>query len=247
MSRNFEILERGAARPDAFRASAIPRQGERDTAGRHNRPGAAEEEITKLVQRLFIYPATPSPPAVIAFCGVDEGAGCSWVSVRSSEVLAANVPGRVCLVDANLRSPSLHTHFDTEIQTGFADAMRELAPVRDFTRATWRSHLWLMTAGTVGSEPNGALNPERLRARFSQLREEFDHVLVDTPPMNRYPDALLLGRLADGVVLVVDSNSTRRESARVAKENLESAKISILGAVLNRRTYPIPEALYRRL
>jgi Mrp family chromosome partitioning ATPase len=70
---------------------------------------------------------------------------------------------------------------------------------------------------------------------------------MDTPPMSSYSDAALLGQLTDGVILVIDSASTRREPARIAKENLEAAKIPVLGAVLNRRTYPIPEALYRRL
>ena len=53
--------------------------------------------------------------------------------------------------------------------------------------------------------------------------------------------------MADGIILVVGSNLTRRESARIAKESFEAAGIPIIGAVLNKRTYPIPEALYRIL
>lgn len=247
MSRNFEILQQGAPHGGAFRAAAFARSGTVGIARAQDHRGTANDEITRLVQQLFVFPSTASPPGIVAFCAVDEGAGCSWVCARASEVLAANVPGRVCVVDANLRSPSLHNHFNTDLQTGFVDAMRDPAPLRDFTRSTFYSHLWLMTSGAVKAEPNGALNPQRLRLRFAELRAEFDHVLVDTPPMNSNPDAVLIGHCADGVVLVVDSTSTRRESARVAKENLEAAKIPILGAVLNRRTYPIPEALYKRL
>lgn len=247
MSRNFEILHRGAAQAGALPTIAAPRPRGSDVAGPRNRHGAAEDEITKLVQRLFVYPATANPPSAVAFCGVDEGIGCSWVCARASEALAGQVLGRVCVVDVNLRSPFLHEHFGAEARPGFADAMKDPAPIRDFVRATWCSHLWLMTSGAVGAEPNGALNPDRLRSRISELRAEFDYVLLDTPPMSSYPDAVLLGRLSDGVVLVVGSNSTRRESARVAKESLEAARVPILGAVLNRRTYPIPEALYKRL
>lgn len=247
MSRNFEILHRGASQAGVFVPGAVPGPQPSESARPQVRRGAAEDEITKLVQRVFVCPATPNPPAVVAFCGVDEGAGCSWVCARASQVLAEQVPGRVCAIDANLRSPSLHEHFSAEMRAGFAEAVKDPAPVRDFVRATYSSHLWLMTSGTVGKEPNGALNPDRLRARFSELRAEFDYVVLDTPPMSVYPDAVLLGRLTDGVILVVESNSTRRESARVAKESLEAARVPILGAVLNRRTYPIPEALYKRL
>jgi Mrp family chromosome partitioning ATPase len=104
-----------------------------------------------------------------------------------------------------------------------------------------------MTAGTVDMGATGALNPARLRARVSELRHEFDHLLIDTPPLGAYTDALLVGQLTDGVILVVGSNLTRREPTRIAKENLEAARVPVLGAVLNRRTFPIPEAFYQRL
>jgi capsular exopolysaccharide synthesis family protein len=206
-----------------------------------------ENEIVKLVQRVFVLPGTTQAPEVVAFCGIQEGAGCTWVCAHASEVLAEQVAGRVCVIDANLRRPSLHEHFRVERGSGFADAMKDSGPVAEFARPTWMSKLWLMTSGAVGSEPNGALNPARLRTRIAELRAEFDYLLLDTPPMSSWSDAALIGQLADGVVLVVDSTSTRREPARIAKESLEAARVPVLGAVLNRRTYPIPEALYRRL
>jgi Mrp family chromosome partitioning ATPase len=71
--------------------------------------------------------------------------------------------------------------------------------------------------------------------------------LLDAPPVNLYADATLLGRLAEGVVLVLQANSTRREAARKAKESLESAKVRLWGAVLNKRTFPVPEFVYRNI
>ncbi len=245
MSRSFDILHREAAHAGAARPVPAPRAN--GAAHRQDRDNLAEDEITKLVQRVFAYPPTAEAPAVVAFCGVEEGAGCSWVCARAAETLAEQVPGRVCVIDANLRSPALHEYFRVEMCAGFAEAMKDPAPIREFTQPTWSDHLWVMTSGAVGKEPNGALNPDRLSCRFSELRAEFDYLLMDTPPISSYPDAVLLGRLTDGVILVVGSSSTRREPARIAKESFEAAKVSMLGAVLNRRTYPIPKALYRRL
>jgi protein-tyrosine kinase len=247
MSRNFDILHREAVRPAEFRPSAVPHPA---ASGRTHPPdhhSGVQNEILKLVQRLFVLPGTAQAPEVVAFCGIEEGAGCTWVCARTSEALAEQISGRVCIIDANLRRPSLHDHFRVEKGAGFADAMKDTRPIAEFARPTWISNLLLMTAGTVGCEPNGALNPARLRARFSELRAEFDYVVVDTPPMSSYADSLLLGQLTDGAVLVIGSNLTRREPARMAKESLETAQIPVLGAVLNRRTYPIPEALYQRL
>ncbi|HKV03884.1 MAG TPA: CpsD/CapB family tyrosine-protein kinase [Candidatus Acidoferrales bacterium] len=245
MSRNFEILNREPAPRSEFR----PARPVRPNGNGHSRDhrAAAEDEIEKLVQRVFILPGASKAPAVVAFCGVDQGSGCSWVCARASEALAGQIPGKVCIIDANLRSPSLDRHFRFETGAGFAEAIKESRPIREFARPVRGNKLWLITSGAVGRDANGALNPARLRARFAELRGEFDYVLIDTPPVSSYSDAALLGQFADGVILIIGSNFTRREPARIAKESLEAAKVVVLGAVLNRRTYPIPEALYQRL
>ena len=248
MKPNLHILRWPASISAPIDAPAMPLQPKK-SGGAHplGHRARAGDEIARLVQRVFIFPETPSQARAVVFCGVDEGAGCSSVCARAGEMLAERVPGTVCVIDANLRSPSLHEYFSVELGTGFADFVRDPAPAGEFTRATSSKHLHVMTAGAVGKDSNGALNPARLRARLSELRAEFDYLLIDTPPANSYPDAILLGQLADGVILIVGSNSTRRESARTTKESLAAAKVPILGAVLNMRTYPIPEALYQRL
>jgi Mrp family chromosome partitioning ATPase len=91
------------------------------------------------------------------------------------------------------------------------------------------------------------LTSDNLKSRFAELRKEFDYVLVDAPPMSRYADAITLGQVTDGFVLVLEANATRREVALMAAENLRAAHIRILGAVLNKRTFPIPNALYKKL
>jgi Mrp family chromosome partitioning ATPase len=91
------------------------------------------------------------------------------------------------------------------------------------------------------------LNSDSLKARFEELRTEFDYLLVDAPSLGRYADATALGRLTDGLVLVLEANSTRKETALNVTDNLRAAQIPILGAVLNKRTFPIPESIYRRL
>jgi Mrp family chromosome partitioning ATPase len=247
MSRNFDIFQKmetegGEFRPPVVRAGQsavkIPSRRLRDVI---------DDEVMKLVQRLFILPGPAQAPGAVAFSGVNKSAGCSWVCAHASEVLAEQIAGNVCVVDANLRSPSLHDYFKFENSSGFADAVKSTKPIHEYARRASGSHLWLITAGTVGKEPNGSLNPARLRARFTELRDEFDYVLIDTPAIHLFGDAILLGQMTDGIILVVGSNSTRRESARLAKQSIEAAQVPLLGAVLNRRTFPIPEMIYRKL
>lgn len=247
MSRNFDIMHRETVQAAEFRPTSVPRPPASTPAAAKGESAVVENEILKLVRRVFVLPGSAQAPEVVAFCGIEDGAGCSWVCARASEVLADQIPGRVCVIDANLRSPSLHEHFRLENGAGFVDAMKESRPVGEFTRPTWISKLWLMTSGKVGLGPEEALNPARLRARFEELRAEFDYLLIDSPPLTFPADAALVGQLTDGVVLVVGSSSTRREPARIGRDSLEAAGVPVLGAVLNRRTYPIPEALYQRL
>jgi receptor protein-tyrosine kinase len=86
-----------------------------------------------------------------------------------------------------------------------------------------------------------------MRVMIKDLRDEFEHVVINAPPVGLYSDAALLGQNADGLVLVLEANSTRRVAARKAKLALEASNVLVLGTVLNNRTFPIPEKIYRLL
>jgi len=107
--------------------------------------------------------------------------------------------------------------------------------------------LWLLPCGSHAIDSPNLLSSERARERLAELRDEFSIVVIDTPPLTKYTDALAIGRLADGLVLVLEAENTRREAAQVAVTTLRSAKIPILGAVLNKRKFPIPGPIYKLL
>jgi len=247
MSRNFDILLKAEGGAESSRAATPPSMQPDGKVQPRKLRDVIGDEVMKLVQRVFILPGPAQAPGAVTFAGVDQGAGCSWVCAHASEVLADQVTGTVCIVDANLRAPSLHEHFRFSNGAGFTEAMKGTNPMHEYARRASGSQLWLITAGATGKEPNGSLNPARLRARIGELRDEFDYVLLDTPAIHSYGDAALLAQLTDGIILVVGSNSTRREPARMAKESMEAARVPILGAVLNKRTFPMPEVIYRNL
>jgi Mrp family chromosome partitioning ATPase len=86
-----------------------------------------------------------------------------------------------------------------------------------------------------------------MHQRMSELRAEFDYVLLDVAPLNSSNHGRILGSWCDGVALVLKANSSNRKVARKALEELQAAKVPVLGAVLNQRTFPIPDSIYRRL
>ncbi len=200
------------------------------------------QETIKLVERVFTGTAIPQ---VVIFAAVERGSGCSWMCARTAEILSARVEGLVCLVDANFHSPSLHRHFEIEDPGNSNDELAS-APAQQLVRPG-RSNLWLLSYAPVNGDWRTPLSFYRLESRLSELRKNFTYVLIDAPPINAYADATLLGRMADGMVMILEANTTRREAARRAKDSLDAAGIRLLGAVLNKRTFPIPERLYSRL
>lgn len=204
----------------------------------------AREEFLKLVQRVFLS-RSADRPHVVMFAGINHGNGCSRSCIGIADTLARNVSGSVCLIDANLRAPSLPQYLSVTNHRGLTDALLEEGPIRSFAKQIGAGNLWLLSAGSLCSE--GLLKSARLGARLAEVRSEFDYVLVDVPALNQYADAIGLGHLTDGVVLVLEANSTRRESARKVTESLRATNIPILAVVLNKRMYPIPETIYRRL
>jgi len=204
------------------------------------------EEALRLAQTVFLA-AAPYGPRAVVFSAVKTGEGCSYVSVRAAEALSALGAGSVCLVDGNLRSPSLHRYFHLHSDLGLVDAIFAQQTVRDFVQPAGVAGLSILCAGSSFSDPSGAVNSRSLRIRMAELMSIFDYVIVDAPAASLYADAAFLGRLVDGVVLVVEAGATRRHTAQKAKHDLESAGAAVLGVVLNKRTYPIPESIYRVL
>jgi Mrp family chromosome partitioning ATPase len=255
MSKNFELMQE--ALKEALGETAQSRESDRvvvmaSEADRDKHHGlsdfdaVAQQECLKLVQRIFLGRQADTIRAVV-FAGIDRGNGCSRICVEVARILAANTPSSICLVDANFRTPSLPGFLGVQRDRGLADSLTTEGSIRGFAKQLKPPNLWLLSAGTLNQESASLLNSERLEMRLEELRKEFSYILIDTPALNLYADALALCRSADGAVVVLEADSTRRESALKGLQTLREAHINVLGAVLNRRTFPIPDFVYRRL
>jgi polysaccharide biosynthesis transport protein len=260
MSKNFELM-RQAASERQFQ-SAPPQAevpplvaGNGGHFGNGNGYGKsngldldrfAREETLKLVQRVFLLQSS-AVPKVVMFAGVDPGNGCSRICAQTAEVLAANVTGTVCVVEANVRTPSLPEYFGVTNHRGLTDSLLQDGPVRSFAKQVRRENLWLLSCGALAADSANLLRTEKLNSRLNELRQQFDFIVVDVPALNQYADAAAVAKVCDGIIIVLEANSTRREAARKMTENLQMTNTPILGVVLNKRTFPVPESLYRRL
>jgi protein-tyrosine kinase len=203
----------------------------------------AEEQIRGLVRQVFL-PGWPKPAHQVVFSPVDPETDISAICMQVGLALSAQVSGTTCLVEANLNSPGLeqvvekngHDLIANQERPAFQDPSRRLS-----------NELWLIPRKVFLSENENGWSGAWLRDRLAELRQTFDYTVLYGPPAGAGSEAALLASLCDGMVLVVEANSTRRVAAQKVKEKLHAANARLLGAVLSERTFPIPQTIYRKL
>ena len=208
--------------------------------------GAGREEAIRLVQRVFLAQREEGPRTVV-FSGVERRVGCTWNCAWAARALAAHVSGRVCVVDANLRHPALHHQFGMGNSVGLAGALSEKGSIATFARQLGDTNLWILPSGTEGSDLSRVCTPMEMDLRLNELESLFEFVLIDSPALDLYADALALGQMTDGIVLVLESSSTQRAAARRAKQNADAHRVRVFGAVLNRFSQRVPDLVSRIL
>jgi protein-tyrosine kinase len=172
------------------------------------------------------------PVRTVVVTSALEGAGATTTAINLSMMIARQ--GRKTLiVDANLRNPALHSAFRVEQAPGMADALIGQVPIGDLTRPTGIPSLDVLTSGNPTLPPHALVEPQRLGVVTLSLSAGYEFVVFDTPPVLKFPDALNVGPMVDGVLLVVPAEADP-SVCREAHRRLERVHARILGAVLNR-------------
>lgn len=205
--------------------------------------GIASTEELHLVQRLFFLPHREGSQAIV-FCGVGAEDGTGYVCARAAEILASQVRKPVCLMDANLKAPTVHRRYDLEGAASFRG--RKERPDRENPAPPPQRNLWVLPASAI-RQSCPELTPDQIRDRLSRLRERFGYLLICAPPLEVTPDGFLLGQMCDGVVLVLQACSTQRALAGKVRHNLEVYGVPLLGAVLNELPQPKSRSLWKTL
>lgn len=239
MSQNYELLSQLDAelKLGAPTARAIPKV---ERAVEQPRPDSLNRDMVNLAQRVFLAEGANSP-RVVAFCSVDRNDGARGICQELAKVLAAYSARPVCLIGGNLHAVAplalLKTNYPTAGPEQDRDHCQEISP-----------NLWHTTVKTPSSwTENETAPPHQLREWLDSLRGRFHFIVIDSAEGSGQGDVAALGKLADGAILVIEANSTRKAVALQAKRMMEAMNIRILGSVLNNRTFPIPERLYHRL
>jgi polysaccharide biosynthesis transport protein len=172
------------------------------------------------------------PPATIMVTSPNPSEGKSTMSTNLAISLA--IDGRkVLLIDADMRQASLHKFFNMPPTAGLSDAITGSATLHDVIRPTEIPNLSIITAGTTPPNPASLLGSKTFKESLEGLREEFQHIIIDTPPTLGIPDSRILSPVLDAAILVLKYQSTSREAARAARLMLSQVHAKLIGIVLN--------------
>jgi capsular exopolysaccharide synthesis family protein len=180
------------------------------------------------------------PPKVIVLTSPGHGEGKS-TTVANLGVSLAQAGKHTLILDCDLRRPAQHGIFRARNLIGLVDILvGEQEP-----QEVWYEpipNLKLILTGPLPPNPAEILTSRRLTEFLGRVRQEFDYVLVDTPPMGLVSEAAALAANGDGVLLVLDSQHTRKGSLRQALRRLRSVGANVLGTVMNNYETPIGSA-----
>jgi succinoglycan biosynthesis transport protein ExoP len=172
------------------------------------------------------------PPVSVLITSSAPREGKSLTAVNLAVTLAGSEDARVILVDADMRDPTIHRLLGVDNKRGLADYLAGEAVLGQSIRATAVPNLFLLSAGRIPGNPTKLLSSTRLRDLIRRLSNDFDHVIIDTPPVVTFTDAAVVAPYVDGVVLVAKAGETPRKDAAQAQFLLGRVDSRILGTVL---------------
>ena len=153
---------------------------------------------------------------------------------------------KVMALDADLINPTLYRRFGIPNQRGLSNLIVGDADFTVFSRLKEFPNLSVITTGPIPPNSSELLGSAHMKHLMDRLREEYDMVIIDTPPMLPVTDAVVASSLADGVILVVQAGKTRSGEVQHAREMLETAHANLLGVVLNRARRRVNDYYYTR-
>jgi len=162
--------------------------------------------------------------------GVGEGKSTTLFNLA---YVCAEQGSKVLIVDSDLRRPVQHKMVGLANRTGMVNVLTEELKIEDVVQETGVPNLWMMTSGRLRRGSLGIMNNARLRAMLDALKDRYDFVLLDSPPILGVTDAAILASEADGVLLVVQYRKYPKIISLRAKRMIENAGGHLMGAVLN--------------
>jgi protein-tyrosine kinase len=200
----------------------------------HTDPRSAISEAYRTLRTNIQFAGVEREIRVMLVTSTGPSEGKSTTSANLAIVMAQSGK-KVLLVDADMRKPTAHQFFRTANRFGLSHLLAKQSELHAVVQPTFVEGLDLLSSGPIPPNPAELLGSTRMNAALERMKEAYDFVIIDTPPVVAVTDAQVLASKVDGVLLVINAGKTSREMAMKAKHLLDNVHANILGTVLNRR------------
>jgi capsular exopolysaccharide synthesis family protein len=178
------------------------------------------------------YSAIDEKIQVIMVSSAGPGEG-KTTTITNLAITYAQSERKVILIDADLRKPTAHHNFSISNRWGLSSVLSQQCTLEESIQSSSVPGLDVITSGTIPPNPAEMLGSNRMNAVIQQLRDMYDIILIDTPPLLAVTDAQIVATKSDGAIMVVDQGRVKRDIAKKAIQNLQTVNARILGVVLN--------------
>jgi succinoglycan biosynthesis transport protein ExoP len=183
--------------------------------------------------RTSIFLSRPAePPKTILFTSGTNGEG-KTMTVANTAIMLAQMELQVLVIDADLRKPTCHKALRVRGGRGLTDFLAGQEELDKVITPTSISNLFVLNCGSTPPNPTELVGSKRMDETLAALKDRYDFILIDSPPVMPVSDAVILSRMVDGVVLVVRSKETQKPIVKAAVSQLGNGHGKILGVVLN--------------
>ncbi len=179
-------------------------------------------------------------PKSVVITSAMTSEGKSTVAAFLAITSAIYLNQRTVLLDCDLRRPAVHRMFHEPLPGGVSDCLNKTASLEESLRTTDLEQLKVLTAGSTVADPTALLNTKRWTEFMDELAFYFDRIVIDCAPLLPVDDAVILGRAADGVVMVIKAGETQREVVGRATQIIRDGHLTMLGIVLNNLKESLP-------
>jgi polysaccharide biosynthesis transport protein len=208
------------------------------------RPQSQMAESYRAMRTSLLLSHLGAPPQVIMITSALPQEGKTTTSINCAVVLAQKGV-RVLLIDADLRRPSIHKTLGMGPRSGLSNVLTGSATLQQtITRSSILPNLSILPAGTPPPNPAELLASSNMRDVLEELRGQYDHIVVDTPPTLSVTDAVVLSPRADAIVLVIRSGQTTKQALRRSRDILAQVNAKVSGVLLNAVDLSSPDYYY---
>lgn len=189
-------------------------------------------EQIKTVRTNITFNISENENSVYMVTSSKQGEGKTFISKKLAQSLA-DAKYKVLIIDADMRKPKLHKRFQITNSYGLSNVISQQITLNDAIIYDELNNIDVLTAGTNPPNPSELLDSKQFKDLLFSIKKEYDYIIIDTPPILPVTDALVLGKIVDKTILIVNSKTTSSDIVIEGKERLDNLSIPIFGVVLN--------------